>query len=223
MHKYSFFSTALLVLLSVWSVARAGCTVGDHSNMPVLDDGWISLFDGKTLNGWKANEHPGTFKVEGGAIVVNGPTSHLFYAGEISDHDFKNFELKVEVMTFPGSNSGIYFHTQFQETGFPGIGHEVQVNVSHTDWRRSGSIYGVAHVDTVPVKDNQWYTQHIIVKDNQVRILINGKLVLEYIEPKTIVQSRKGHVISNGTFALQGHDPESKVLFRNIRVKVLPD
>lgn len=223
MYKFSFFSTALLVLLSVGFVARAGYVVGDHSNIPVQDDGWISLFDGKTLNGWKANEHAETFKVEGGAIVVHGPTSHLFYAGEVSDHDFKNFELKLDVMTFPGSNSGIYFHTQFQETGFPGIGHEVQVNVSHTDWRRSGSIYGVVHVDTVPVKDNQWYTQHIIVKDNQVRILINGKLILEYNEPKTVTQPGTGRVVSSGTFALQGHDPESKVLFRNIRVKVLPD
>lgn len=218
-----FFSIALLVLLSVWAVASDGRIGGDVSDLPHPNDGWISLFDGKTLNGWKVNEHPETFNVENGAIVVNGPTSHLFYVGNVSDHDFKNFELKVEVMTFPESNSGIYFHTHFQEEGFPGIGHEVQVNVSHTDWRRSGSIYGIVHVDTVPVIDKQWYTQHIIVKDNQVRILINGKLILEYNEPKTAVEPHTGHTISSGTFALQGHDPKSKVLFRNIRVKILPD
>ncbi|GGH03556.1 glycosyl hydrolase [Parapedobacter pyrenivorans] len=223
MYMNRFFSIALLVLLSVRSVASDGGTAGGDSDIPKSNDGWISLFDGKTLNGWKVNEHPETFKVENGAIVVNGPTSHLFYAGNVNDHDFKNFELKVDVMTFPGSNSGIYFHTQFQEAGFPRIGHEVQVNISHTDWRRSGSIYGIVHVDTVPVIDKQWYTQHIVVNGNQVRILIDGKLILEYNEPRTDIEPHTGHTISSGTFALQGHDPQSKVLFRNIRVKILPD
>src|SRR5690606_20146234 len=127
MYMSRFFSTVVFILLSGWAVAQ-------DRNQGDTTDGWISLFDGKTLNGWKINEHPETFKVENGAIVVNGERSHLFYEGDVADHDFKNFELKVEVMTFPGSNSGIYFHTQFQENGFPEIGHEVQVNISHTDW-----------------------------------------------------------------------------------------
>lgn len=207
------------------SVLFMQLSVGAMADLPTptTEDGWISLFDGKTLNGWKVNENPETFSVDDGAIVVNGDRSHLFYAGDVNGHDFKNFELKLEVMTFQGSNSGIYFHTQFQEKGFPGIGHEVQVNISHTDWRRSGSIYGVVHVDTVPVVDKQWYTQHIIVNGNQVRILIDGKLILEYNEPKTKTAPHTGRAISSGTFALQGHDPGSKVLFRNIRVKILPD
>ncbi|GGC15370.1 glycosyl hydrolase [Parapedobacter defluvii] len=214
MYRYQFFLAAFFLLLSGVSIAQEGNNA---------TDGWISLFDGKTLNGWKVNEHPETFRVEDGAIVVNGERSHLFYAGDVNNHDFKNFELKVDVMTFPGSNSGIYFHTQFQEVGFPEIGHEVQVNISHTDWRRSGSIYGIVHVDTVPVKDKQWYTQHIIVQGKTVRILIDGKLILEYNEPDTTIKPHTGHTISSGTFALQGHDPGSKVLFRNIRVKILPD
>ena len=220
----SLFLTVLLMQLGIASVDHGGSRAGGPSSInQISDDGWISLFDGQTLDGWKVNENPETFSVEDGAIVVNGERSHLFYAGEVNNHDFKNFELKLEVMTFPSSNSGIYFHTQFQEKGFPAIGHEVQVNISHTDWRRSGSIYGVVHVDTVPVVDEQWYTQHIIVKDKTVRILIDGKLLLEYNEPDTKTAPHTGRTISTGTFALQGHDPGSKVLFRNIRVKVLPD
>lgn len=226
MYRQVFFSTAVVMLWSVWSFAKGidqGGVVNRDQGEPVPTAEWISLFDGKTLNGWKANEHPETFKVADGAIVVNGERSHLFYVGDVNGHDFKNFELKMEVMTFPGSNSGIYFHTKYQEVGFPTIGHEVQVNVSHSDWRRSGSIYGVVHVDTVAVKDHEWYTQHIIVKDNMVRVLINEQLILEYNEPATHVTPRTGRTISGGTFALQGHDPESKVLFRSIRVKVLPE
>ena len=218
------FLTVLFMLFCINSIADNESRT-DTVDLPetVMEEGWISLFDGSTLDGWKVNENPETFSVENGAIVVNGQRSHLFYMGGVNGHNFKNFELKLEVMTFPGSNSGIYFHTQFQEKGFPSIGHEVQVNVSHTDWRRSGSIYGVVHVDTVPVVDNQWYTQHIIVKDKMVRILIDGKLILEYTEPNTTTEPRTGRTISDGTFALQGHDPGSKVLFRNIRVKVLPE
>ncbi len=219
----SFSSLALSLLLGVWSVDNQQERTRDNDSIAPLQTEWVSLFDGKTLDGWKASEHPETFQVVDGAIVVNGPRAHLFYMGDVADHDFKNFELELDVMTFPGANSGIYFHTQFQEKGFPDIGHEVQVNISHTDWRRSGSIYGFVHVDTVPVKDHQWYTQRIVVKGNQVRILIDGKLIVEYNEPKTDIKPHSGRAISSGTFALQGHDPNSKVLFRNIRVKVLPD
>ncbi|MFZ4261518.1 3-keto-disaccharide hydrolase [Sphingobacterium sp. HJSM2_6] len=187
------------------------------------EDGWISLFDGKTLNGWKANENPETFSVKDGAIQVNGDRSHLFYTGMVGNHDFKNFELKVDVMTFPNSNSGIYFHTEYQDQGFPSIGHEVQVNISHTDWKKSGSLYDVINVDKVPAVDKEWYTQHIIVKGKNVRILINGKLLYEYNEPELKAAPKSGRSISSGTFALQGHDPGSKVLFKNIRVKLLPN
>ena len=88
---------------------------------------WITLFDGKTLEGWKANEHAETFKVEDGQIVVHGERTHLFYVGPVKNADFKNFELSAEVMTRPGSNSGIYFHTAYQASGWPAAGFEVQV------------------------------------------------------------------------------------------------
>lgn len=147
------------------------------------DDGWIRLFDGKSLNGWKVGQNPETFKVENGAIVVDGPQAHLFYDGEVKNHSFKNFEFKAQVMTTPGSNSGIYFHTEYQADGWPAKGYEVQVNNSHTDWRRTGSLYAVQDVKEVLVKDNEWYTEHIIVKGKQVTIKINDKVVVEYSEP----------------------------------------
>lgn len=113
--------------------------------------GWVGLFDGKTLNGWKASEHPGTFSVENGSIKVSGERSHLFYIGSVRNHDFKNFELKAEVKTTLGSNSGIYFHTAYQEVGFPSKGYEVQVNNSHVDWRRTGSLYAIKDIKSSQV------------------------------------------------------------------------
>jgi hypothetical protein len=126
-------------------------------------------------------------------------------------------------MTTPGSNSGIYFHTTYQESGFPKKGYEVQVNNSHTDWRRTGSLYAIEDVKEVYVKDNVWFTEQIIVKGKHVVIKINDKTVVDYTEPEDVQRpdDMKERLISSGTFALQGHDPKSKVYFKNIRVRAL--
>jgi hypothetical protein len=187
--------------------------------------GWISLFDGKSLNNWKVGDGAATFSVEDGAIKVNGNRAHLFYVGDVKGHNFKNFEFKTMVMTTPGSNSGIYFDTQYQETGWPDKGYEVQVNNSHTDWKRTGSLYDIVDVKESYVKDNEWYLEQIIVKDKRVIIKINDITVVDYTEPANPLrgQDHAGRVISSGTFALQGHDPKSKVFFKDIMVRPLPD
>lgn len=179
---------------------------------------WVSLFDGKTLDGWKASENPGTFTVADGMIAVHGNRAHLFYTGAVKNHNFKNFEFKAKVMTAPGSNSGIFIHTEFQEEGWPSKGYEIQVNNSHTDWRKTGSIYAIQDVKEAPAKDNEWFTQHIIVQGKKITIKVNDKIINEYTE----VEEGKGK-LSSGTFALQGHDPESKVFYKDVMVKALPD
>lgn len=185
---------------------------------------WISIFDGKSLNGWKVGENASSFKVENGTIVVNGPRAHLFYDGKVREHNFKNFEFKAQVMTAPGANSGMYFHTKFQEGGWPSKGYEVQVNNSHTDWRRTGSLYGIQDVKDVFVEDNVWYTEQIIVQGKHITIKINDKTVVDYIEPDEVGNKPgEGRKISSGTFALQAHDPKSKVFYKDIMVKPLAD
>lgn len=188
------------------------------------DGGWVRLFDGSSLAGWRVNENPATFKVENGAIVVHGPRAHLFYEGAVMDHNFKNFEFKAQVMTTPGSNSGIFFHTAFQPTGWPDKGYEVQVNNSQSDWRRTGSLYAVQDVREVYVKDNEWYTEYIKVEGKRVTIKINDRTVVDYTEPDGIEkeEGRAQKRLSSGTFALQGHDPDSKVYFKDIMVRPLP-
>ena len=188
-------------------------------------DKWTSLFDGKSLNNWKVGDNANTFTIEDGSIVAHGPVAHLFYDGDVKQHNFKNFEFKADVMTTPGSNSGIYFHTTYQEKSWPKKGYEVQVNNSHTDWRRTGSLYGIQDVKDVFVKDNEWFTEYIKVEGKRVIVKINDKTVVDYTEPDNVERSEndKDRIISGGTFALQGHDPNSKVYFKNIMVKVLPD
>jgi len=188
-------------------------------------DGWISLFDGKSLDGWKVGANANTFSIEDGAIAVNGNVAHLFYDGEVQQHSFRNFEFRADVLTMPGSNSGIYFHTQYQESGWPEKGYEAQVNNTHTDWRRTGSLYAIQDVKEVYVKDGEWFTEQIRVQGKTITVKINDKTVVEYTEPDDPQREEgmKGRLLSAGTFALQGHDPKSKVLYKNIMVKVLPD
>ncbi len=210
MRAHHFFVATLSATLLLATHARAQ-QVGD----------WIEMFDGKTLNGWKASENKDSWSVEDGAIVCHGPRSHLFY---MTDKPFKNFHFKAEVMTTPGSNSGIYFHTRYQDAGWPKYGYECQVNVSHSDPKKSGSLYGVVNVSDPPCKDNEWYTQEIIVQGRHIQLIINGKTVVDYTEPegqKAFSQDFERR-LGEGTFALQAHDPQSKVYFRNLRVKRLP-
>jgi len=204
---------ALLILCFVLSSSQLA---------QAYEEGWISLFDGKSFDGWKANENKDTFNIRDGMIVVNGSRSHLFYVGPVENHNFRNFELKVDVMTKPNSNSGIYFHTEFQDTGWPAKGYEVQVNSTHGDWRKSGSLWAVQDIREA-TRDDEWFTEHIIVWDKHIIIRINGKKVVDWTEPENWQppSGMSGRKISSGTFALQGHDPGSTVYFKNIRVKPL--
>lgn len=184
---------------------------------------WISLFDGKSLTHWKVGNNAETFSVDSGMIIVHGKTAHLFYDGPVLDHNFKDFEFKAEVMTYPGANSGIYIHTAFQQGGWPAKGYEIQVNNSHTDWRRTGSLYGISDVREVYVKDYEWYTETIRVQGKRVIISINDKMVVDYTEPDNVKRGTNDaqRIFSSGTFALQGHDPKSIVHYKNIRVRAL--
>src|SRR3954451_18845636 len=191
--------------------------------------GWISLFNGKDFTDWKVGGDQNTFKIKDGALVANGPPAHAFYDGPVHNHDWKNFELMVDVMAAPNSNGGLYFHTEYQDSGFPKKGFEVQVNNTYErDPVKSGSLYHVKDIGADDIKgitkDNEWFTEHIIVQGNDVVIKLNGREVVRWTQTRDWNGGREGpgRVISHGTFALQGHDPNSTVHYKNIRVKPLP-
>jgi hypothetical protein len=194
---------------------------GNSSVWAAEEPGFVSLFDGKTLTGWKINENEKSWSIRDGAIVANGDRSHLFYVGD--EKPFKNFELRVDVMTEKDSNGGIYFHTKFQEMGWPKYGFEAQVNnAAGKDPRKTGSLYAVKDVLTVPAKDGEWYTETVIVQGKRIIIKVNDKVVTDYTEPEGQKAGEDfTRVVDQGTFALQAHDPGSTVHFKNIRVKRL--
>jgi hypothetical protein len=192
--------------------------------LQAADDGWVSLFNGKDLTGWKVNENPLTFTVQDGAIVAKGPRSHLFYDGDFQKHTFTDFELKTDVMTLPRANGGIYILTEFQDSGWPGKGFEVQVNNSFpSDPRKTGSLYEVQDVKEDLVKDNVWFTEHIIVKGDTIVVRVNDKEVVRWTQPSGWAGTSgfPGRRIAPGTIALQGHDAGSTTHYKNILIKPL--
>lgn len=195
--------------------------VGLLSTAAGLEEGFVALSDGTSFAGWKkAAENPDTWKLEDGAFVTRGPRCHLFYAGD--EEPFRNFHLKLEVRTEPGANGGVYFHSDYQAEGWPRGGFETQVNVSHGDWIRTGSLYGVANLGNTPVEDAKWWLHEVIVEGRTVTVRIDGVTVLQYTEPPGAVAGKDfERKLSSGTFALQAHDPGSVVHYRNIRVKRL--
>ncbi|MBM4068144.1 MAG: DUF1080 domain-containing protein [Planctomycetes bacterium] len=210
--------TAILAL-SIGAILFPTLTVADDK-----DDGWVSLFDGETLKGWEANEKPECFKAGGGILTVEGGMAHLFYVGPVRKHDFKDFEFRCEVKTFPHANSGIFFHTENRGRGLVRKGYEAQINNSYAaDPRKTGSLVIIDDRKESPVKDNDWFDYHIIVKGKQIVLKVNGKTIVDYTEPAEPKRpkGRELRVLSSGTFAIQAHDAKSKTLFRKIRVKPL--
>ncbi len=196
---------------------------GPHQMGSKDRQGYTYIFDG-TMTDWKVNENPGAWSIVDGALRANGTRSHCFYTGSLAP--FKNFDLKVDVKTEPGSNGGIYIHTKYQESGWPWGGYETQVNQTHSDWRKSASVYSVQDVKEDALKgivqDGEWYEHRVVVKGTNIKVYLNGKLVNDYTEePGRVAGKDFERKLNEGTFALQAHDPKSVVLYKNIRVKKL--
>jgi hypothetical protein len=182
-------------------------SVSARNKTPKKDE-WKPIFDGTTLEGWKANENPGSWTVKDGAIRGDGPASHLFYMGEIC----RNCEFKAEVKINHGGNSGMYFRTAFGP-GFP-KGYEAQVDNTHTDPVRTGSLYNFVKVFEQLIPDDTWWTQHIIVEGNHIQIFVNDKKTVDFIDEQ--------NTFTAGYLALQQHNAGSVVEFKNLTMKTLP-
>lgn len=199
------------------------CLLFALAPLSAAEPGFTSLFDGKDMDGWKAGDNPISWSVHDGAIVAHGTHSHLFYVGDFKSHMFKNFELRVDVMTRPGANGGVYIQTELQP-GWPNKGFEIQVNNTYTsDPRKTFSIYEVKDVHEQLVPDNEWFTEDIIATGDKITVKYNGKVISEWTQPEdwSGTSDFSGRRIGAGTIALQAHDPGSEVWYRNIRIKPL--
>ena len=183
---------------------------------PASADEWVQLFNGKDLDGWVAYDGKGqqdtasrdkNWKVEDGVIHGSGPVSHLYTPRT----DYKNFKYRVEAKIADKANSGQYFRTT-PAPGFPPKGYEAQINSSHTDPVRTGSLYNHVKVFDQLVKPDTWFTQEVDADGDHIVIKVNGKVTVDTHDAK----------FAEGAFAFQQHDPGSQVWIRKVEVMELP-
>jgi len=207
----------------LWVARVAGCAAATWAaGLSAGAEEWQSLFDGATLAGWEATHSPESFRVEEGAIAAGGgPMAHLVYVGPVGGHDFTDFELRMDVKALPGSNGGVFFHTEPQ-AGALKKGYEAQICDSYPDKRKTGSLVDVEDLDVAPVADGEWFELGIAVKGRRITVSIDGKTVVDYEEPPQPVRKkgRERRLLSHGQIALQAHDPKSMVFYKNIRIRL---
>ena len=240
--RHRFWALAVLLFgLALLPAFGPGAAADDKNSD---EQGWVQLFNGKDLTGWKMYPQPNKrdiqevitkeqggkiiayygklkksgkevplWRVEDGLLIGSGPHSHLF--SERGDYD--NFRYRVEAMINDKGNSGQYFRTAFGPE-FP-QGYEAQINATHGDKIRTGSLYlpkvkEVLVLNDAPHKPNEWFTQEVIANGNHIIIKVNGKTTVDWRDPE--YRYKKGH------FALQGHDPGTVVKFKKVEMKDLP-
>ena len=195
-----------------------------------VEAGFTSLFNGKDLTGWKVGGPATAFSAANGAIVGVGVAggapcgcAHLFYDGSFGNHQFRSFDLKLDIAARYRANGGVYIMTEFQEQGFPGKGFEVQVNNTHSDHIRSGSLYHVVDLSYAPAADDEWYPMEVVATGNTITITLKGREVVRWEQPSdwSGTWDFVGRRIAPGTIALQAHDPTSTTAYANIRIKLL--
>jgi len=173
------------------------------------DKDWVQLFNGKDLEGWMTHpDDKAKWEVKEGVLVGTGEAGHLFS----KRGDYENFVYRVEAKINDHGNSGQYFRTKYGPS-FP-KGYEAQINSTHSDPVRTGSLYNFVAVRDMLVKPDEWFTQEVTAVGNHIVIKVNGKTTVDFVDKKNTYT--KGH------FALQQHDPGTVVMFRKIEVKELP-
>lgn len=209
--------------------------VGVGSGAAAVEAGWKSLFNGRDLTGWVANADAGAFTVVDGALKAHAthPSNrgHLFFVGEQKEGEvkFRNFELVAVTRGEPGSNSGIFFHTdRATRDGVLHLrnGYEVQLNSAQQEKRKTGSLYDVVDLETSPIDESQWFTVRIRVEGQRIQVWINDAQTVDYVQPKNPVRSKErvGRLLraEGGAIALQAHDDKSTFYFREIKIRRLP-
>jgi hypothetical protein len=195
-------------------LAVAACVCTTQAADPA-NETYIPLFDGKTLDGWeKVGKESSVWEVKDGAICGSGDASMLV----CTKGPYKDFRYRSEIKINDKGNSGMYFRTTRKPTFSDG--YEAQIDSTHKDPIRTGSIYNFCHVHRRIVEPDTWFTYELQVRDDmwrgkpvtKIRVTINGEELYEYHD---FALSWK-----EGYFAFQQHDPGSKVHIR--KVEVLP-
>jgi len=218
---YSFPITAITLLglaLTGCGADRASNTSQETKDKPVrsnlelatlsdeeLTDGWISLFDGQTLFGWKAHSEADWQVVDKTIQVTSGEKGLL-----CTTTQFDNYILKVDFRADPKTNSGIFLRTEADIGPDDVTTRCYELNIAPSDNPfPTGSLVKRQKVEGDYMSDD-WQAFEVRVDGPQVVVNLNGEEILSYEDPQPI---------GRGLIGLQHN--EGEVAFRNIKLKPL--
>ena len=205
MKRWSIIVAAAFVVAAGW-LARPGTEAAAQGN-----SGWITLFDGETLNNW---DRIGTanWRLEDGAVVADSGNGFL-----VSKNDYGDFDLRVEFWIEAKTNSGVFIRCTDPKSVTGKTAYEVNIwDTRPVQKYGTGAIVAVGAVDPMPHAAGRWNTYEIIAKGDTFTITLNGQ--------KT-VDGAKSDKFAKGRIALQhgkGVTDESGIVkFRKVEIKPL--
>jgi hypothetical protein len=194
-------------------------------SVKIRPTGAAPLFTGKNLDGWKVNaadpkrmSSKWTVTADGELSVKNGP------GDLVCEKEFDNFVLQLECKTLgPALNSGVFFRCipkQYQN------GYEAQIQNAYKGDDRTkpvdfgtGAIYRRVPARKVVSNDNEWFTMTVIAEGRHIATWVNGYQTVDWTDDRKDNENpRNGYRAAKGPISLQGHDPTTDILFRNIRI-----
>jgi hypothetical protein len=204
-----------IALLAMGTLVPAAARADETDRTKGTEAGWVALFNGKDLEGWEAYDRQGkqselstNWAVKDGVILGTGDVSHLF----TPRGDYKNFRYRAELKISDEGNSGMYIRTA-KGPGFP-KGYEVQVNSTHRDPVRTGSLYNMVLIKRQLVPPDTWFTQEIEARGNHITVAVNGQTLYEFVDAN--------NTHTEGAFAFQQHNQGSEIRIRKVEVQELP-
>ncbi|MER3402032.1 MAG: DUF1080 domain-containing protein [Armatimonadota bacterium] len=222
------FLVGVLIILALVGVAlQAPNQLSEQESK----EGWKLLFNGKDLNGWTIMGDPDSWTVEEGTLYCRGKGGGMIYAEGV----YKNFELKLEFKLTPSANSGVFLRT-WDKNDPVQTGIEVQIldryGVEKPTRHDCGALYDIqAPTENAVKPPGEWNTYHIICRDYQIVVYLNGKKVNEVDLSKWTEPHRNpdgtpnkfkypyNQMVRPGYIALQNHG--NPLWFRNIKIKPL--
>ncbi|MCG3128683.1 MAG: hypothetical protein CHACPFDD_03573 [Phycisphaerae bacterium] len=185
----------------------------DRGKYPGNTAGWISLFDGKSLDGWKS-VGPAKWEVRDGSLVTSGGRGYLHTTGT-----YRDVEFRAKVRVSKGGNSGVFIRARHPDPNKPDpnrafpwpVGPEAQINNNDRE-NPTGSIYNKHRAAEIISSDGQWFDFYVLARDDWWQVRVNGRAILDV---------RDSSAMDPGFIALQAHDADSVIEFRDIQIRPL--
>ncbi len=201
MRTFSILIFAAIIVLATQLTATAA---NNRLTPEQIGEGWISLFDGETLFGWQPTSEVDWHVADGEIRATQGPIGLLATTTQFAD-----FELHVEFKATETSNSGVFLRTSLNPTDPATDCYELNIAPKSNDFP-TGSFVARKKSSTANAKANQWHAYDITALGNTITVQLNGKTIIEYVDPQPRLCGHIGLQLNQGPIA-----------FRNIRLKPL--